>query len=395
MPTMRRMPNAALPEVEIFRAGRHVAVDGTVVDVSHADLAAIAAAYDPALGEAPHVVGHPKLNAPAYGWVRKLEARDGVLFAAQNDQVDPAFADFVAAGRFKKRSASFFLPNSPGNPKPGAMYLRHVGWLGAAAPAVTGLRDVQFAGSGEGVVEFGATVRPWTFRTIADVLSRIRDYFVERDGVEKTDQVLPRYMIDSIADGADEPDSDDAAASISPSFAAPAAAPPTETAMPENTADFAARESALNTRQQEIDQREQALRERENAARRASVVEFAAGLVKAGKLLPRQQGAIVELLVNLESAEQPATLNFAAADGTPQAVQAGAALRAFLGELPAQVDFAERGADAHAGANAVDFAAPGGTMVDRDRLDMHAKAVAWQQSHPNASYVDAVRAVGG
>jgi hypothetical protein len=383
------MPDAALPEIEIFRAGRHVAVDGTVVEVTHADLAAIADAYDPALGEAPHVIGHPKLNAPAYGWVKQLEARDGVLFAAASDQVDPAFADIVAAGRYKKRSASFFLPNSPGNPKPGSMYLRHVGWLGAAAPAVTGLRDVQFAAGEQGVVEFGVTVRPWTFRSIADVFGRIRDYFVERDGVEKADQLLPRYVIDDIAAGADVADEP----SLSPSFAAPAPSP--ETVMPDTTtADFAARESALATRQHEIEQREKALRDRERETQRAAVVEFAAGLVAAGRLLPRQQAPIVELLVALEGAEQPHTLNFAAADGTQTAVAAGAALRTFLGELPVQVDFAERGAGEHPG-HAADFAAPPDVQVDRSRMDLHAKAQAYQRQHPNTPYLDAVRAVGG
>lgn len=384
------MPDAALPEIEIFRAGRHTAVDGNVVEVTHADLAAIADAYDPALGEAPFVVGHPKLNGPAYGWAKSLAARDGVLFASPH-QVDDAFADLVNKGRFKKRSASFFLADSPGNPKPGGMYLRHVGWLGAAAPAVTGLRDVQFAADAGGIVEFGVSVRPWTFRTIADVLGRLRDYFVERDGVEKTDALLPRYMIDSIADGADESDTP----SISPSFAAPPV-PPTESPMPDaiNTADFAARESALTTRQQQIDAREAALLVQENTARRVGIVEFAAALVTAGKLLPRQQAPIVELLVALEGAEQPQTLNFAAADGTQTAVVAGAALRTFLGELPVQIDFAERSAGEPI-EHSADFAAPANTQVDRDRLGLHAKAIAYQRQHPGTAYIDAVRTVGG
>lgn len=390
---MRRMPNAALPEIEIFRAGRHVAVDGSVHTITHDDLAAIAAAYDPSVGEAPHVIGHPTLGAPAYGWVEKLEARDGVLIA-KSAQVDAAFASIVNDGRYKKRSASFFMPNSPGNPKPGSMYLNHVGWLGAAPPAVTGLRDVQFAADQDGIVEFGVTVRPWTFRTIADVLGRIRDYFVERDGVEKTDQLLPRYMIDSIADGADVP-ADDTAASIS-SFAAPPKAPTTETPMPDqNTADFAARESALNTRQQAIEQREVALRENENKARRAGIVEFASSLVKQGRILPRQQAPIVELLATLEGAAEPATISFAAPDGQTTSVQAGAALRTFLGELPVQVDFTERSRDVDVGGRTVDFAAPKDTQVSRDRLDLHAKALEYQRTHAGTDYITAVRAVGG
>ena len=58
--------------LDIFRTGRHTASSGTSLAFTEADLAATAAAYDPALHEAPIVVGHPKDNAPAYGWVKSL-----------------------------------------------------------------------------------------------------------------------------------------------------------------------------------------------------------------------------------------------------------------------------------------------------------------------------------
>lgn len=383
------MPNAAaFPEIEIFRAGRHVALDGTEHTITHADVAAIAAAYDPAVGEAPHVIGHPQLNGPAYGWVRKLEARDGVLFAAQSDQVDPAFAEIVEKGRYKKRSASFFGPDTPGNPTPGRMYLRHVGWLGATPPSVTGLRDAQFAADAAGVIEFAITDRPWVFRQIADGFRRLRDHFVEQVGVEKTETFLPAWLADSIAEAATPIETS------SPSFAAQPPQPETTTVSNQNTADFAARESALNTRQQSIEQREAALRQAEAKALRDGVVEFAAGLVKAGKLLPRQQAPIVELLVALEGDAAAAPLSFAAADGSQASVARGAALRAFLGELPQQVDFAERGAG-ETTDTAVDFAAPLGVQVSRDRLELHGRALEYQRQHPGTSYVEAVAAVGG
>ncbi len=50
----------------------------------------------------------------------------------------------VKAGRFKSRSASFYHPDNPNNPKPGVYYLRHVGFLGAQPPAVKGLKAVEF-----------------------------------------------------------------------------------------------------------------------------------------------------------------------------------------------------------------------------------------------------------
>jgi hypothetical protein len=150
---IRFMPNLRQP-LHIFRPGRHTAMSGATLDFSAADLAASAAAYDPAKHEAPLVVGHPAVDAPAYGWVKALFAAPDL--EAEPHQVDAAFAAMVDAGRFKKISASFFMPTAPGNPVPGVYYLRHVGFLGAAAPAVKGLRSPEFAADEGGIetIEF-------------------------------------------------------------------------------------------------------------------------------------------------------------------------------------------------------------------------------------------------
>ena len=61
------MPVAAqLPaQIEIFKPGRHMDDGGRVHSFTEADLAAMAAGYDPALREAPLTVGHPADNLPA------------------------------------------------------------------------------------------------------------------------------------------------------------------------------------------------------------------------------------------------------------------------------------------------------------------------------------------
>lgn len=139
--------------IEIFRAGRHTSSDGRTADYSARMLADCARSYDPTRYEAPIVVGHPKLDAPAYGWVDSLEV-SGDKLVARPKQVDPQFSELVRAGRFKRVSASFYLPQSANNPTPGSLYLRHVGFLGAAAPAVTGLKPVAFSEEDDGVVSF-------------------------------------------------------------------------------------------------------------------------------------------------------------------------------------------------------------------------------------------------
>lgn len=146
------------PGVEIFRAGRRTADNGTTYDFSDADIDAIAASYSPALREAPLVVGHPAANLPAYGWVARAGAKpsdDGRVLTMDTRAVEPQFAEMVRLQRFPKRSASFYHPTHPNNPTPGKWYLRHVGFLGAQPPAVAGLKDITFSEQADaGVVCF-------------------------------------------------------------------------------------------------------------------------------------------------------------------------------------------------------------------------------------------------
>jgi len=137
---------------EIFRTGTHTALDGKVLTYTESDLDAIVSSYDPAKNEAPMVVGHPKLNHPAFGWVKELK-REGDKLLAYAEQIVPEFAEMVNQGLFKKRSIAL---NADGT-------LRHVGFLGAVPPAVKGLADVEF-GDGETAdgesFEFSSIVDP-------------------------------------------------------------------------------------------------------------------------------------------------------------------------------------------------------------------------------------------
>ena len=103
------------------------------------------------------MIGHPKDNAPAYAWVKGLSL-EGDTLKAELTQIDPEFSEMVQMGRFKKISASFYLEDSPHNPKPGKLYLRHVGFLGAMPPAVKGLRNPEFSENEKGVVNFSIEI---------------------------------------------------------------------------------------------------------------------------------------------------------------------------------------------------------------------------------------------
>jgi len=120
--------------VEIFRAGKHTDSQGRTREFSVDDLDRMVGSYQPEQHEAPAVIGHPKDNAPAWGWVEALK-RVGEVALAKFKDVQPEFADMVDRRLFKKRSISLYPDGS----------LRHVGFLGAQPPAVKGLRDFAFS----------------------------------------------------------------------------------------------------------------------------------------------------------------------------------------------------------------------------------------------------------
>lgn len=386
------MSEAAAPTIAIFRAGTHRDLHGRDIQFTADDLAAIAAGYD-ASKPAPLVLGHPKTDDPAYGWAAGLTVGDDGLLYAALDQVDAGLAADVRAGRYRNVSASLWQPDHPSNPKPGSWYLRHIGLLGAASPAVSGLPPVNLS-SDEGVACFEFSAPGWAWRSVARLMNRFRDWMIESSGIEKADQVLPPWEIEQLA----QVESVETDATIAPAFAAappaPAAAPPAkEPPMSQkpsaDPADFAARESALSAREQEIAAREKAIADAERGRQRTEAVAFAAGLADAGRILPRHQAPLVEVLLAL-----PAAPVAFAGEGGEQQAEPAALLRDFLQGLPAQIHYGEK-AKATAAAPSAAFAAPQGALVDSRSAELDAKARAFQAANPNTSYLDAVRAVGG
>lgn len=123
---------------ECFKIGRHVSMSGSVTEWGEADLERICSNYRYQLDPAPLVLGHPIDNAPAYGEVKELFHKRGVLYAVA--ACGQTLIDMVRAGRYKNVSASFMAAGTlPG------WALRHIGFLGAHPPAVKGLVPLQFA----------------------------------------------------------------------------------------------------------------------------------------------------------------------------------------------------------------------------------------------------------
>jgi hypothetical protein len=330
---------------EIFKPGSHTSAGGAALTFSEADLAATVAAYDPAKHEAPIVVGHPKDNHPAYGWVGKLEFADGAL-QVDPKEVDPAFAEMVQAGRFKKRSASFYAPDAKANPVPGVYYLRHVGFLGAQPPAVKGLRDVAFSDDGE-VVEFSGGEGD---SLVARMFSGLRDFLLVQFGQEKADQALPKFAIQDLerlaAEEAKVEDPNTQGGTL-PAFTEESSMTPEQITALQAKADqadamkasvdkltadnakLAADFSEAQTRLAAVDQ----------AAQLATIKAGIEPLVREGKVLPAELDTLTSFAAALDDKAQ--TFSFGEGDKAKQ-ISARALFMEQLRMRPKAVDFSER-----------------------------------------------------
>lgn len=348
--------------LEILKPGTYVDMKGTKVTFSEADLRQVVESYDPAKHEAPLVLGHPKHDDPAHGWVGALQFSDGALRAGPKD-VTPELKALVDSKQFKHLSASLYSPQAPGNPTPGKWYLRHLGFLGAFPPAVKGLAPITLADDEQGVHEFA--------EEDASLWSSLRDWFISKFGLETADKVLPRWQIDWM----NRPEPDESGPGISNYSEREGHVKPE---------DLAAQQAALTAKEADLQRRETALAEKEANALKAEAVEFADGLVAAGKVLPKDKPLIVALLL-------PGTATIELGEGqapTPVAT----CLKTFLGALPKAIELGET-AIGEVPTGTLDFAAPAGMQLDPARLELHQKAMAHQRANPTITYEAAVAAV--
>ena len=107
-------------------------------------------------------------------------------------------------------SISLFLPKSSANPKPGKLYLKHVGFLGAAAPAVPGLKPVKFMGGGGDSMTFSQERAGAASFAQDDELARLRRQVREQE-LEKLIsewRVLPAFKDEVLSFAASLDDSE-------------------------------------------------------------------------------------------------------------------------------------------------------------------------------------------
>ncbi|QQM29056.1 hypothetical protein JET14_11970 [Martelella lutilitoris] len=359
--------------IEVFRSGTFTPMNGEPITYSAADLSAIADSYDRDTAPAPIVVGHPTMDAPAYGWVESFDydATADRLFANLSD-IDPDFSDAVKAGRYKKVSLAFFRPDAAANPLKGTWYPRHVGFLGGTPPAVSGLKNVQFGDKDDAVV-FSAEFGERGFEETANILRSLRDFIIEKFGLEEADKAIPGWRLEWLDEIEIEKPGRPAFSAPTPERK-PAVTHEKDPAFADREAKLAAREAAVSTSEKKI--------------AHDGHVAFAEKLVTDRKLPPAQKDKLVAILDGL-----PDDASVAFAEGEEK-VSPRKALTDLMEGLPKVVDYGEfdLGDGPENGSGRAAFASDG-KAVDPERLATHEKAMAYQKQHPGTAYLDAVRAV--
>lgn len=311
---------------EVFRTGEHTDSKGRKVTITADDLTHIAANFNAELAAAPLVVGHPRTDDPAYGWAKAFTV-EGDRLLAHPDQVETQFSKMVEEGRFKNRSISLYGPSDPANPVPGGFYPRHIGFLGAQAPAISGLKPVEFSAATD-THDFQSPLQQAedVLGAIGWIMNGFRRLF-EASGLDGTmatqfSQVTPNPEEDNMkktilsgaahAAGLSAP----AAASVSADF---------------SQADLEAERAKLDAERADFAQSQATVRAAEDAA-------LVDALEAAGKVPPALKAGLAEFMAALP---HDAPFEFSQADGTKAKASPRDFFREMIGGAKAQINFSE------------------------------------------------------
>ena len=355
--------------VDIFRTGEHTSSNGVKRSFTDTDLDKIVE-NSQVRDDAPVVVGHPDTDSPAYAWVDQLR-RSGDRLQARLQNINCEFRKAVESDRYRGRSVSL---------KPlaeGGFALRHIGFLGGAAPAVDGLTPTQFSiEDAAETFEFanGATESPWLWklRSVAQVFRNFREWIIDRDGLDAADKVVPEFQINTLED---------------PNFSAPpegpdAAQDDTSINSTTDTGEVTAmdspdtREAEFAERERKIKQREQAVEATERKAAEDAVAaqlyreadERISKLVEDGKVLPAEREKLARFAAALPGDEQ--TIEFSDS-GATKTRPIRSVFFDHLDALPKRVEYAEVSAPLPG--------APGSGALDNETIAREAQNYAEKQ----------------
>lgn len=369
----------------VFKVGTHTSAGGITKTYTAEDIDKSCQMYNEQnkeeYHEAPIVVGHPKTNAPAFGWIKRFY-RQGDYMYAEPKEVNEDFEEAVKKGLYKKRSISFYPSGLP----------RHVGFLGAQPPSIKGLPAVAFAEGDEEIFEFGEREFAYTagskFSTISDVIRSIKNWLIGEKGVDEAEKVIKEWNIKAIEEPL--PPIEDEPRTLS-AFAEDNNTQEDNVELDElkkQNAEFAEQNEQLRKQVAE-------LQAKEKQSRKADFVSFCENLTKEGKLTPAQQQKVCDFAEIMDNAG-----NFDFAEGeTKVSKSALQEFKEFLNTLPKQVEFSEI---ANKGTVSPDASQKSGnidsydygenTDIDADRAELD-KKIKKIMKEKSVSYKEALKLV--
>lgn len=155
-------------------------------------------------------LGHPKTDSPSYGTVNRIWLQDhpekpGTKEMLADMSVRPEFYALRKEKVYPNRSLGFWR-NFGGT---GDKVLAHVGYLGVEPPELKDLRDLITYSEQTGevtLVTFAAkdltymvSDLNWKLKDVAQIFAGIREWLIEKYGVDEADKVIGRYTIESVA----------------------------------------------------------------------------------------------------------------------------------------------------------------------------------------------------
>lgn len=123
--------------IELFRAGDY----GPKGQYTEEDIGKMAENFNEN-DKVPIVIGHPKDNDPAWGWLSKMAAAGDILLAKIGELHADMYEAINYSGLFKNRSVR--IADTGNGPK-----IMHLGMLGGTLPEVSGLASLTFSSDAE------------------------------------------------------------------------------------------------------------------------------------------------------------------------------------------------------------------------------------------------------
>lgn len=352
---------------------------------------------------APFVCGHPKHDAPAYGWSAALK-RVGNKLLTKGKQIHAAFEKGVQEGRYPERSVSITKDDS-------GFRIRHVGFLGAVPPAVEGLAPVQFSADADAYTYDFSFREARKLGLLQRLVRGIRDAWIDEHGIDKANAAVPEHLIDEV--GRMETDERVSALSATdplhhqePGATAQVSSPASHS-QHQSTDPEAPVPDNKTFSQADIDAAVAAERQKHEAKNRQ--LEFSArcahfkGLVDDlmtdedgdARLLPAQAEGLAEFMARLEQVED-ASFEFSVGEGAKAKtvkVELAEFMEEFLGKLGKQLSLNKTIAATDPKKRSAPSASFAGQPVDQERAQLDQAARDYMAEHPGTDYVQAVSIV--